>query len=124
MSRLPRFITDSGGTRRPYADDASGTLEPRFECCCDCCDYTLTITNCPALNGSYDKTYDTDFDDGTVLITRVTTTITVSLKSDPMNVFITFIADDSFDCPTDVTWSADDWDGCGGGTPELEVECT
>lgn len=34
MSQLPRFITD-GGTRRPYADNSSGTLEPRFECCCD-----------------------------------------------------------------------------------------
>ena len=124
MSRLPRFITDGGGTRRPYADDASGTLQPRFECCCGCCDYTVTVSNCPALNGSYDVTDGVDYDDGTVTITRVTTTLTIQLKSDPMGVYITAIADSAIDCPDEDTWSADDWDGCGGGTPTVEVACT
>lgn len=36
MSILPRFI-DDGGTNRPYADDESGSLQLRSECCCVTC---------------------------------------------------------------------------------------
>lgn len=48
MSIFPRFI-DDGGTNRPYADDESGSLQLRSECCCGCVDTTGTCTNCDDL---------------------------------------------------------------------------
>lgn len=92
--------------------------------CEGCCDYTVTITNCPALNGSYDVTYGVAYDDGTVSITLVGTTLTIQLNADAQGTFISAIADSSFTCPDETTWTADDWDGCGGGTPGVAVACT
>lgn len=91
---------------------------------CGCCDYTVTITNCPALNGSYDVAYGVAFDDGTVLIDLVGTTLTIQLKADQQGTFITAIADSAIGCPDESTWSADDWGGCGAGTPGITVACT
>ncbi len=58
MSILPRFI-DDGGTNRPYADDESGTLELRSECCCDTC--TASLTACTHCDDTTPSEYQVTF---------------------------------------------------------------
>ena len=91
--------------------------------CEGCCLLTATIGSCPDLAGSYDLDANMEFADGTVTITFAGS-FSVSLDADPMGTFATFNADGSYTCAEDTTWSADDWDGCGAGTPTMTLACT
>ena len=97
-------------------------------CCGGCCDYTVTVTNCPALNGSYDVTNGVDYDDGSVNIIFVEPSSLIIQDSNDQSISITAIGDRGASgtevCPDAQGWTADDWDGCGGGTPGVAVACT
>lgn len=99
-----------------------------YECDPACCDYTVTIANCPALNGSYDVTFGVPYSAGGVDIDFVEPSTLFIQATGNQNIFITAIGDRGAsgeeDCPDAQGWTADDWDGCGGGTPTVSVACT